>query len=147
MNSRLVLTIILFLGALTLFTTSSNAGSDPGPQDLHGKNPHGDSGDCSLCHVAPVEKLRGWFVFPATKRQLVADPTTLCQKCHGVSFGHGVGKKTHMNRSGLPLGANGTINCALTCHDMHISGVDDETQQRFHLRLPQSILCVSCHDK
>lgn len=147
MNTRLVPAIMLFLCTLTFSATISNAVSETMPHDMHVKNPHGDNGDCSICHVAPVEKLRGWFVFPATKRQLVADPITLCQKCHGVSFGHGVNKKPHMNRSGLPLSADGTINCALTCHDMHISGVDADNQQSFHLRLPQSTLCVSCHDK
>lgn len=147
MNLSLVLTMILFVGTLTFSAASSNAVSDSGLQDLHGKNPHGDNADCSLCHVAPVDKLRGWFVFPSTKRQLVTDPTNLCVKCHGVSFGHGVGKKPLMNRSDLPLGTDGTINCALTCHDIHFSGVDVDNQQRFHLRLPQSKLCVSCHDK
>lgn len=144
-RSRTILFVFVSLVALYSVRTVQAAG--PETAAAKGKNPHGDNGDCSICHVAPVEKLRGWFVFPATKRQLVADPTTLCQKCHGVSFGHGVGKKPHINRSGLPLSADGTINCALTCHDMHISGVDDDTQQRFHLRLPQSVLCVSCHDK
>lgn len=96
MSFNLVLTMVLFLGTLMFSPAASDAGYDPGPQSLLGKSPHGDSGDCSLCHVAPVEKLQGWFVFPATKRQLVTDPTTVCQKCHGVSFGHGVGKKnTH----------------------------------------------------
>ena len=147
MHLRIALTMILLAGSLTTASASYNTGSDPLPKDLQTTNPHGDNGDCSLCHVAPVEKLRGWFVLPSTKRQLVSDPTLLCQKCHGVSFGHGVGKKPQINRSGLPLGADGTINCSLTCHDMHISGVDDDSQLRYHLRLPHEKLCVSCHDK
>jgi len=147
MNLSHALTMILFVVTFSFSTSISNAGSELVPKDLQGKNPHGDSGECSLCHVSPVDKLRGWFVLPSTKRQLVADPTTICQKCHGLSFGHGVGKKPHMNRSGLPLSADGTINCALTCHDMHIKVVDSDNQQRFHLRLPHTTLCVSCHDK
>ena len=147
MNMSPVLTMILFLGTMTLSAASSSGGTDSGPPSLHGKNPHAVTADCSLCHVASMDKLRGWFVFPSTKRLLVSDPTTLCRNCHGVSFGHGIGKKPHMNRADLPLNADGTVNCALTCHDMHVSDVDDAAQQNFHLRLPHSKLCVSCHDK
>ena len=110
-------------------------------------NPHSDKGDCATCHVAPAEKLRSWFTLSSTKRQLVADPTTLCQKCHGVSFGHGVGKKPDMNRADLPLDDQGNITCALTCHNMHISGVSDQKQLHYHLRLPNDDLCNSCHNK
>lgn len=147
MNMSLVLPTILFIGAMTISESNSIAAIDSNTQNTHAKNPHGIDADCSICHVASVEKLRGWFVFPSTKRQLVADPTSICRNCHGVSFGHGIGKKPHMNRADLPLGADGTINCALTCHEMHISGVDDDIQQHYHLRLSPSKLCVSCHDK
>lgn len=134
------------VSAFLLTATVSFAAIEPEQKPLLGTNPHGPDGDCSICHVAPVSKLRGWFVFPSTKRQMKADPNTLCRQCHGVSFGHGVGKKPAMNRDDLPLSADGTINCALTCHDMHISNVDDPSQQRLHLRFPNTKLCQSCHD-
>lgn len=147
MNSGRIISQFLFLSVFTFSATCLYAANVSDTRNIQDQNPHADSGACSVCHVASVETLRGWFVWPATKRQLVADPTTLCQKCHGVSFGHGVGKKTHMNRAGLPVSDDGVINCALTCHDMHISGVDDASQQRYHLRYPLAKLCVSCHDK
>jgi len=139
-------TVVLTLSFI-LFASVGFAAIEPEQKPLLGRNPHNDDGDCSICHVAPVEKLKGWFVFPSTKRQLKEDPNTLCRKCHGLSFGHGVGKKPALNLAGLPLSEDGTINCALTCHDMHISGVEDLSQQRLHLRLPNTKLCVSCHDK
>lgn len=147
MYLNLAFVLLMLAGAVMLSPVSSCADTESAAQNLHGKNPHTDNGDCSLCHVAPEDKLRGWFVFPATKQQLVTDPNTVCRKCHGVSFGHGIGKKPLMNRYGLPLDAAGTINCALTCHEMHVKGTEDINQQRYHLRLPHSKLCVSCHDK
>lgn len=143
-HSLLLLALML---SFVVFPTVGFATIAPEQKLLLGQNPHNDDGDCSICHVASVEKLKGWFVFPSTKRQLKEDPNTLCRKCHGVSFGHGIGKKPAMNLEGLPLSADGTINCALTCHDMHIKGVDDTNQLRLHLRLPNTKLCTSCHDK
>jgi len=141
--SRSLMILIVSAGIVS----QASAAGDPKARALYGASPHNDKGDCALCHVASAETLRGWFVFGSTKRQLVSDPTTLCQKCHGVSFGHGVGRKPEMNRAELPLSANGTINCALTCHNMHISNTGDPVQDRFHLRLPVASLCLSCHEK
>ena len=120
-------------------------------------NPHTDAGDCAICHVAPADKLRGWFVFGSTKRELKGGLNQLCQKCHtiepdpadgslGVGIGHATGKKTAINRENLPLSSDGTINCATTCHNMHVTS-DDRHQQLKHLRSPANTLCVSCHDR
>lgn len=115
-------------------------------RERFGRSPHNDSGDCSLCHVAPVEKLRAWYVGDSTKRLLKKDPTTLCQDCHGSGFGHGIGMKTSLNRANLPLNDDGTINCSLTCHDLHVQS-EDQLQQSYYLRYPSVKLCTSCHDK
>lgn len=133
---------------LGLFLLAASVGAeDLKAQTQNIPNPHNDNGDCALCHVAPVEKLRGWFVLGSTKRQLVADPVHLCLKCHKAAFGHGIGKKPAMNRAGLPLNDDGTITCAITCHDMHITGGEDQMQMRFHMRLPVNKLCASCHNE
>lgn len=131
---------------LILLVVRAGSAEDEKPLVYKGPNPHTDSGDCSLCHVAPVEKLRGWFVFGSTKRRLVADPTALCLKCHSAGFGHGTGKKPKQNLAELPLAADGTINCALTCHNMHIRNDDDGIQERLHLRHSGDKMCKSCHD-
>ena len=118
-------------------------------------SPHSDAGDCAVCHVAPADKLRGWFVFGSTKRKLKADLNQLCLKCHtvepvavdslGVGIGHATGKKPAVNHQNLPLASDGTITCAITCHNMHVKS-DDRHQQLKHLRSPANSLCVSCHD-
>ncbi len=118
-------------------------------------NPHTDDGDCSICHVAPADKLRGWFVFGSTKRAMNGDLNHLCQKCHtikptpewpfAVGIGHATGKKTAVNHQNLPLAKDGTITCATTCHNMHVIS-NDRQQQAKHLRLPSNVLCFSCHD-
>ncbi len=120
-------------------------------------SPHSDTGDCAICHVASADKLRSWFAFGSTKRELKDDLNHLCQKCHtiepvdadgslGVGIGHATGKKTTVNQHNLPLASDGTITCATTCHNMHVTS-DDDRQQQKHLRLPINSLCVSCHDK
>lgn len=116
---------------------------------------HSDTGDCSVCHVAPEARLRGWFVFGSTKREMKDDLNTLCLKCHkvepvpdgslGIGIGHATGKKTAINHNKLPLSSDGTINCATTCHNMHVTS-DNLFQQRRHLRLPDNSLCAACHD-
>ena len=120
-------------------------------------NPHSDAADCALCHVASVDKLRSWFVFGSTKRELKYDLNQVCQKCHmtdpthaggylGVGIGHAIGKKPAINKENLPLASDGTITCAKTCHKMHVTS-NDFQQQRKHLIMPVNSLCVSCHDK
>lgn len=119
-------------------------------------SPHSDSGDCGICHVASAEKLRSWFAFASTKREMKDDLNHLCQKCHtvqistpegalGIGVGHATGKKPSVNHQNFPLGPDGTITCATTCHDMHVQSKDMH-QQRKHLRVPAKSLCISCHD-
>lgn len=121
------------------------ASGDQKARAKYGASPHSDAGDCTLCHVAPLKTLRGWFVFGSTKRQLKDDLVEVCKKCHGSGFGHAVGKKTPLNHEGLPLAGDGTVTCATTCHNMHIR-TEDQKQQFYHLRLPFDSLCISCHD-
>lgn len=110
-------------------------------------NPHGDPESCGVCHILPKEKLEGLFTSSSLKRQLRSDLVNLCRGCHGVGFGHGVGKKPEMNIHKLPLADDGTITCAITCHDMHIKNPADQEQEHYHLRLPVAKICFSCHDK
>jgi hypothetical protein len=137
------LLVFLFVCIIAVSITNLGAASEPNIVN----NPHTGKGDCSICHVASVNELRSWFVFGSTKRRLTKDRIALCQQCHGISFGHGIGKKPVMNRASLPLNADGTVNCAVTCHDMHINESEDAAQLRMHLRLPHVKLCFSCHDK
>ncbi len=120
-------------------------------------SPHSDEGDCGICHVAPAAKLRSWFTFGSTKRELKYDLNQVCLTCHtvepthaggffGVGIGHGTGKKPAVNRQELPLAGDGTITCATTCHNIHVAS-DDRQLQRKRLRAPVNTLCLSCHDK
>ncbi len=119
-------------------------------------NPHSEAGDCGICHVASAGKLRSWFAFASTKREMKMDLNELCRRCHpvepthaggfiGVGKGHATGKKTPINHENLPLANDGTITCAITCHNMHVTA-EDRTQQLKHLRLPINKLCLSCHN-
>ena len=134
---------VLLLGGL-VFCGFCIAG-DKAARAKYGASPHSDSGDCSLCHVSSVEALRGWFVFDSTKRKLKDGPVEVCKKCHGLGFGHATGKRPVVNHAELPLSDDGTINCATTCHNMHIRA-EDPKQTFYHLRLPFDFLCISCHD-
>jgi hypothetical protein len=117
---------------------------------------HSDNGDCSVCHVAPESKLRGWFVSASTKKEMKDDLNTTCRKCHPIKpthagdffatgAGHATGKTTSFNRDKLPMAPDGTIACAITCHNMHVTS-DDPVQQSKHLRLSPNVLCRSCHN-
>lgn len=119
-------------------------------------SPHSDSGDCTICHVASKDTLRGWFVFGSTKRELKDDLNQVCQKCHtvdpshaggfiGVGKGHATGKKPVINRKSLPLAGDGTVSCAITCHNIHVSSDDRSLQSKF-LRMSVNDLCYSCHN-
>lgn len=119
-------------------------------------SPHSEEGDCAICHVAPANKLRGWFVSGSTKRALKEDPNQLCLKCHtiepnhaggflGIGIGHATGKKTAVNHKNLPLASDGTITCATTCHNVHATP-DDRQLYVKRLRLPVNVLCTSCHN-
>lgn len=117
-------------------------------------SPHSDSGDCTICHVAPVGKLRGWFVFGSTKREMKSDLNQLCLQCHtvkaavpgemGIGIGHATGKTLKTNDQNLPLAQDGTITCATTCHNIHVDSDDRQLHPKL-LRLPPNVLCVSCH--
>ena len=109
-------------------------------------SPHGVAGQCQICHVEPEDVLSGWFTSGVRKRALVVDHNTLCRQCHGVAFGHGVEKEPETNDEGFPLAPDGTIACAITCHNMHIKA-EDPVQNRYHLRAKQPTLCLSCHRK
>ncbi len=114
---------------------------------LNGKiSPHGTDADCSVCHTASKADLESWFTFPWTKKKFKSDYNAMCQQCHGIDFGHGAGKKPALNRDGLRLAADGTIACAITCHNMHVKS-DDPVQNKYHLRMSRDNLCFSCHDK
>lgn len=119
-------------------------------------NPHTESGDCGICHVASVEKLRSWFTFGSTKRKMKVDLNQMCQQCHtiepthaggffGTGVGHATGKPTKLNRVGLPLAEDGTITCATTCHNMHVKSDDIHLQTNL-LRINVNSLCLSCHN-
>ena len=45
-------------------------------------NPHREAADCSVCHVAPEDKLKSWYTLPSTKRKLVSGANEVCLKCH-----------------------------------------------------------------
>ncbi len=119
-------------------------------------SPHSDMGDCGVCHVAPADKLRGWFVFTSTKKEMKHDMNKLCLQCHavelahvggslGVGKGHATGKKPSINRQDLPLASDGTVTCAITCHNMHVSSEDRQLQSK-RLRMSINSLCMSCHN-
>lgn len=109
-------------------------------------NPHMQSENCDICHVISQDDLNSWFTFPSTKKAMKKDLNSTCQQCHGVEFGHGIGKWTKLNRANLPLDSEGYIACAITCHDMHVKATDQH-QNKFHLRAPSMKLCLSCHDQ
>ncbi len=109
-------------------------------------SPHHSKGDCQVCHLETTETLNSWFTFGSTKRRLRLGFNEVCQQCHGLDFGHGVGKEPGQNLRDLPLDAEGNIACAITCHNMHIEAADP-TQNRYHLREIFSNLCLSCHNK
>ena len=140
------MTVLANLLSIIIFSATVSVAGDPKALATFGPSPHSESSDCSVCHIAPAEKLRSWFVFVSTKKQLKNDLNEVCQHCHGSNFGHATGKKTSVNHAGLPLAGDGTVTCATTCHNMHIRS-EDQKQQFYHLRLPIDSLCISCHDK
>lgn len=107
-------------------------------------NPHTGKGNCQVCHVETEESLNAWSFFGSAKRRMNADHNAVCTQCHGLEFGHGVGKTPRTNTDNLPMDENGKIACALTCHDMHVKAKDRD-QTRYHLRYPRNRICESCH--
>lgn len=137
----LVLLVVLFGSAGPLLGADAS-GSKTGSAVY----PHVEKGHCDVCHIAAEDTLNSWFTFPSTKKQLKSDYNSLCRQCHGLDFGHGVGKHPTFNRAELPMDKDGKIACAITCHKMHIKS-DDEKQTKYHLRHDQNTLCLSCHPK
>ncbi|MSM38070.1 MAG: cytochrome C [Geobacter sp.] len=135
---------IVVLGFVVLAAPRAVLGVEPA-LDIK-MNPHGTKGSCQICHVESEESLNSWFTLGSSKRKLKVDFDTVCEQCHGVDFGHGVGEKPTLNRENLPLDADKEIACAITCHDMHIQS-DDPQQHHYHLRYPMTRLCLSCHNK
>lgn len=123
-------------------------------QDLK-VSPHSDNADCSLCHVASTEKLHSWFAFNSTKREMKPELDKICIGCHilepeqagnlGVGKGHATGKKPAQNIKNLPLAEDGTINCATTCHNLHVSSDENPQLVNNFMRAPLNDLCISCH--
>jgi hypothetical protein len=133
---------------LLLLIAGLSVASDGSSEEQNPKkaSPHGVSGACHFCHVESEDTLNGWFVLPSTKKKLTLDYVAVCRQCHGVDFGHGVGRVPKLNREELPLDNNGKIACAITCHDMHVKSTDS-IQSRYFLRLKGGGLCLSCHNK
>lgn len=141
-----MINIIVALFCLAIIPTASIA-QKTGQEKPEGKlYPHGRQGNCQICHVESEESLNSWFTFGSSKRKLKTDYNSICRQCHGVDFGHGIGKIPEMNREDLPMDQEGRIACAITCHNMHIQA-DDSLQNRFHLRYSYTRLCTSCHNK
>ncbi|KAF0218289.1 MAG: hypothetical protein FD174_3042 [Geobacteraceae bacterium] len=137
---------LLFVFAMLLTMPSTGRAEDAASPPAEKINPHGDKGKCEICHVASEEDLNSWFTFSSTKKKLHKDFNALCRQCHGVEFGHGIGKPTKMNLEALPMDAEGKIACAVTCHNVHVKNGDPE-QARYYLRLSKDRLCLSCHKK
>lgn len=136
--------LIQFIFTLTPF--ESVASDSTVVNKIKRPSPHGVKKSCQVCHVETEDTLNGWFTSGARKRSMLLDYNALCQQCHGIDFGHGVNRVPKMNREELPMGKEGKIACAITCHNMHIKA-DDYAQNRYHLRLKVPDLCLSCHDK
>lgn len=115
-------------------------------------NPHiGER--CNVCHRAEVSLLAGIMEgrIKNGKQLLKAgvmktDLNSLCSTCHAGDGDHVVGVAPALNRYGLPLDHEGRMNCATTCHDVHVSEESDSGMKRNYLRRPTNKLCFSCHD-
>jgi hypothetical protein len=139
---KLIVSLLWIVFPVSSVVASEKVGELP----LKATSPHGVDGQCHTCHVESEDSLNSWFTFTSTKKKLILNYNAVCQQCHGLDFGHGVGKKPALNREGLPLDETGKIACAVTCHDIHIRS-DDLSQNRYHLRLKGGALCLSCHNK
>lgn len=135
----------ILIAALLVMTAGPGMAEEAGKAPTEKIYPHGEKGNCDICHVAPESDLNSWFTFGSTKKRLRSDFNGLCLQCHTVDMGHGVGKRPQMNRERLPLDSDGKITCAITCHDMHIKS-EDQKQNHYHLRTTPDRLCHSCHD-
>ena len=82
--------VFVFISALCggFFSSGISAAADFKAPMEQGASPHYDTSDCTICHVAPEEKLRGWFVFDSTKREMKSDLNLVCKKCHTLQPNH-----------------------------------------------------------
>lgn len=135
----------IILMALLVMTAGSGMAEEAGKASGEKVYPHVEKGHCEVCHVASEADLNSWFTFGSTKKKLRADFNALCLQCHNIALGHGVGKPPKINREQLPLDSEGKINCAITCHNMHVKS-EDQKQSRYHLRTTVDRLCQSCHE-
>jgi hypothetical protein len=141
-------TLLALIMIISISHQSIASGESGAEQEIKKPSPHGVKGSCQICHVEIEERLNRWslFSFGIDKKKLTMDYNALCRQCHGIAFGHGVGKISKLNREDLPMDMDGKIACAITCHDMHINS-DDRTQNHYHLRYEKNKLCLSCHNK
>lgn len=116
-----------------------------GDTEATSNNPHKSTAMCQSCHVISAHDLASADVAALKKRELRGGINEVCTQCHKVSLGHGVGKKPEMNTQQLPIGPDGAITCAITCHDMHLVKPETAVQRRYYLRVPHKKLCSSCH--
>ncbi len=125
----------------------------PGTDGLREKiNPHRGK-HCLKCHVTDgnelfdLRKKKGRQDFSPETNFLKANLNKLCASCHDKKKGdHPVGAAPGINRLDLPLDEKGKINCAATCHDVHISNENISGVKKGLLRAPAEKLCLSCHD-
>lgn len=116
-----------------------NGCGTPAPQKETPERAHSKMA-CGTCHESHDGEIKMGSL-------LVRDPDSLCLKCHKPGKGdHAVGEVPKINRQNLPLGPDGKITCALTCHNVHTNS-DDPVVIRGLLRLHPNELCLSCHDK
>ena len=116
------------------------------------ENPHLKR-ECNACHKAPVELLamvekgEGDESDVEEARVLKSDLNGICLGCHEPGKGdHAIGEVPRINKHNLPLGPDGRITCAVTCHNVHTNS-DDPAVINGLLRLHPNELCLSCHDK
>lgn len=116
------------------------------------ENPHLKR-KCSACHKAPDELLlrveagEGDEGDLGEAKALKSDLNGICTGCHEPGKGdHAIGEVPKINIRHLPLDSDGKITCAVTCHDVHTKNIDNPAAKKRLLRLPQTELCLSCHD-
>ena len=119
------------------------------PAQLKGEveRPHSKM-ECSTCHkphddlLTKVEKGEG----EGEGRLLKLDLNGICLGCHEPGKGaHAIAEVPKINKHNLPLGPDGRITCAVTCHNVHTNS-DDPAVINGLLRLHPNELCLSCHD-
>ena len=108
--------------------------------------------ECSTCHKShddlptKVEKGEGDEPYVEKGGLLKSDLNGICLGCHEPGKeDHAIAEVPKVNRHNLPLGPDGRITCAVTCHNVHTNS-DDPAVINGLLRLHPNELCLSCHD-